>query len=412
MANTKRRGDPFVTNGLDWNTPLYSTKDETGTTRRGEPIVTNGLGSTPLYGSSGYSLPDSSGKNDTPDYYTTVGMPSFQTYSPTAFSGYQTYNPTDFSGWQQYQDNPYQGYQDFSYDPFSYQEFSYDYKTDPLYQMYAEQYTRRGQQSMDDTMSQVAARTGGVASSYAQAAAQSEYNSYMADLAAKIPELQQIARKMYDTDRNFAFDQYRDQRDVDYNNYLRGYNEDYNNWQNSNAIAQANVDLANNYAYNNWQARENANKYNVDTANQYAYANWQLQEAARQAAVNQANEAAMQQWAYQQQAANNNAQARLSAANAGYEEQLKAMQEQLEAGPQDNSVEGIIVDYLLSSHDRGNEQADIRRILADAVGPNADGSMGVGGFSQADADALYRKYAKDPMGTARTYATGRNNSRK
>lgn len=76
-------------------------------------------------------------------------------------------------------------------------KFSYNKETDPLYQQYKESYTRGGQRGMQDTLGQVAARTGGIASSYATAAAQQAYNNYMAELANKVPELQQLAYSMY-----------------------------------------------------------------------------------------------------------------------------------------------------------------------------------------------------------------------
>ena len=76
-------------------------------------------------------------------------------------------------------------------------KFSYSKDTDPLYQQYKESYTRGGQRGMQDTLGQVAARTGGIASSYATAAAQQTYNNYMAELANKVPELQQLAYSMY-----------------------------------------------------------------------------------------------------------------------------------------------------------------------------------------------------------------------
>lgn len=75
--------------------------------------------------------------------------------------------------------------------------FSYDPETDPLYQQYKESYTRNGQRAMQDTMGQMAARTGGLASSYAGAAAQQTFDNYMGALADKIPELQQLAYSMY-----------------------------------------------------------------------------------------------------------------------------------------------------------------------------------------------------------------------
>lgn len=75
--------------------------------------------------------------------------------------------------------------------------FSYDKNSDPLYQQYEESYTRGGKRGMQDTLAQVSARTGGLASSYATGAAQQTYNNYMAELANKVPELWQLARSMY-----------------------------------------------------------------------------------------------------------------------------------------------------------------------------------------------------------------------
>lgn len=80
--------------------------------------------------------------------------------------------------------------------------FSYDYTQDPLYQQYKEAYTREGQRAMQDTLGQVSARTGGLASSYATAAAQGANDYYMQQLSDKIPELQQLAYSMYMDDLN------------------------------------------------------------------------------------------------------------------------------------------------------------------------------------------------------------------
>lgn len=81
-------------------------------------------------------------------------------------------------------------------------EFTYDPETDSMYQQYKESYTRGGQRGMQDTLAQVSARTGGLASSYAQSAAQQTYNNYMTALADKIPELRQLAYSMYMDDLN------------------------------------------------------------------------------------------------------------------------------------------------------------------------------------------------------------------
>lgn len=80
------------------------------------------------------------------------------------------------------------------------EKFSYDPETDPTYQIYKDQYTKAGQKAMEDTLGQVSARTGGLASSYAGTASQQAYNGYMSELSAKIPELQQMAYEMYMAD--------------------------------------------------------------------------------------------------------------------------------------------------------------------------------------------------------------------
>lgn len=82
------------------------------------------------------------------------------------------------------------------------EKFSYDAESDPTYQQYKESYTRNGQRAMQDTIGQVSARTGGLASSYASAAGQQTYDGYMSALADKIPELRQLAYSMYQDDLN------------------------------------------------------------------------------------------------------------------------------------------------------------------------------------------------------------------
>lgn len=114
--------------------------------------------------------------------------------------------------------------------------FQYNYLDDPNYQQYREAYLREGQRAMQDTIGEVSARTGGLASSYATSAANQANNYYMAALADKIPELREMAYQAYLneiqmdrddlallmdldsldynrylTERDFAYGQYRDQ---------------------------------------------------------------------------------------------------------------------------------------------------------------------------------------------------------
>lgn len=110
--------------------------------------------------------------------------------------------------------------------------FSYDPDQDETYQQYKESYTKSGQRAMQDTLGQVSARTGGLASSYAGNASQQTYDNYMSALADKIPELKQLAYSMYqdegDTQRaNLEMLQALEQGDYEkYLNLLNQYDTD------------------------------------------------------------------------------------------------------------------------------------------------------------------------------------------
>lgn len=101
-----------------------------------------------------------------------------------------------------------------------------DWTKGSQYQSLADRYGNNGRMSMQDVLGQVAARTGGLASSYATTAAQQQYNQYMA-------QLEEVARQMYSQERgdimdtanyyrNLANDEYGRYRDslADYNDRL------------------------------------------------------------------------------------------------------------------------------------------------------------------------------------------------
>jgi len=115
--------------------------------------------------------------------------------------------------------------------------FSYDAESDPLYQQYKASYTRQGQQAMQDTLAQISARTGGLASSYAGTAGQQAYDRYMAALADKLPELQQLAYEMYLSGED------RDRSNL--STLLSLENSDYSRYQ--DALSQRNADRS--FAY-------------------------------------------------------------------------------------------------------------------------------------------------------------------
>lgn len=101
-----------------------------------------------------------------------------------------------------------------------------DWTKGSQYQSLADRYGNNGRMSMQDVLGQVAARTGGLASSYATTAAQQQYNQYMG-------QLEEVARQMYAQERgdimdtanlyrNLANDEYGRYRDslADYNDRL------------------------------------------------------------------------------------------------------------------------------------------------------------------------------------------------
>lgn len=120
-------------------------------------------------------------------------------------------------------------------------KFQYDVNADPLYQQYRKQYTREGERAMQNVLGQMAARTGGMPSSYAQAAAQQTYNDYLSRLGDKIPELYQIAWDKYTAEGDDILTQLNTLVGLDntqYNRYLdtlSQYNKDrdfqYNAWR-------------------------------------------------------------------------------------------------------------------------------------------------------------------------------------
>ena len=150
------------------------------------------------------------------------------------------------------------------------EDFEYDYTQDPNYQQYREAYTREGERAMQDTIGEVAARTGGLASSYAASAANQANNYYMSALADKIPELRQMAYEAYlqgiqgqrddlsmllgldniyyqrwNEDRNFDYGVWRDQvNDQRYENEWN-YGVAQDEWQKSYIAAQLLADSGN-----------------------------------------------------------------------------------------------------------------------------------------------------------------------
>lgn len=172
--------------------------------------------------------------------------------------------------------------------------FSYDAEKDPSYRQYRDSYTRQGQKAMQDTLAEISARTGGLASSYAGQAAQQTYDGYMSALADKIPELREIAyqkymdqynmdrdklnvltglsdreynryrdaRSDYDTDRNFEYNRWYGDRDY---NYKVGQDAITNDqWERQFAHQKEQADIANNFAAQQQKWREDVDQRDYD----------------------------------------------------------------------------------------------------------------------------------------------------
>lgn len=99
-----------------------------------------------------------------------------------------------------YQDfkNPYQDRIDSTLDKMTSRDpFSYDAESDPVFQQYRKTYMREGQRANEDTMGGYAAMTGGMPSTAAVNAASQAQDYYNAKMADKVPELYQLAYRMY-----------------------------------------------------------------------------------------------------------------------------------------------------------------------------------------------------------------------
>lgn len=117
--------------------------------------------------------------------------------------------------------------------------FNYDPATDAAYQSYARQYARLGDEAARDTLGDVAANTGGLASSYAVTAAQQARNQYNQALTDKIPTLMEAAYNKYRNEYNdtlagistlqglddSAYNKF--STDRQYNESVRQYNQNY-----------------------------------------------------------------------------------------------------------------------------------------------------------------------------------------
>lgn len=139
----------------------------------------------------------------------------------------------------------------------SYGDFSYDAAADPLYSQYRKTYLREGRRAGEDAVARASELTGGQPSSYALGAASQAENYYAAQMADKLPELEQRAyqrwaqgRERLLSDYNAAaqaaqfsrqryqdeLDQYNADRGFDYGLYTDGYRRSQDNLSAATAL--------------------------------------------------------------------------------------------------------------------------------------------------------------------------------
>lgn len=132
--------------------------------------------------------------------------------------------------------------------------FTYNYLEDPNYIALKGMYTREGDRAMQDTLGSVAARTGGMASSYAASAASQANNYFMSQLSDKIPELQQIAYEAWLNNENMKredLSMLMGLESTDYSRYL-------------DSLSQWNTDRS--FGYGMWRDQVNDQRYEDELA--------------------------------------------------------------------------------------------------------------------------------------------------
>lgn len=185
--------------------------------------------------------------------------------------------------------------------------FSYDARTDALWNQYKDQYISQGRLAMMDTMGQAAALTGGYGNSYAQTAGQQVYGNYLQKLNDRLPELYSMALERYRMEGDSLLQQYdlaSRQEEQDYgmyrdsvDRYFRELEQLQSAYDTERKLDQEKWVWDTDFAYNQyrdeeadrqWEAEQTAKK----AENQLAYERW-LQEFDYQ---KQQDERAYQQW--------------------------------------------------------------------------------------------------------------------
>ena len=151
---------------------------------------------------------------------------------------------------------------EFSYDDFNYKDFNYDANSDPSYKQYADMYARQGQSASEKALANTAAATGGMTSSYAAAANAQAQQAYAKKTADMIPVLEEQAYGRHTDERNFSYQDYLNDRSLEYDKHYNDKNFSYQDYINNRNLALG--EHQNKYGFD----RDNAlSEYNADWQN-------------------------------------------------------------------------------------------------------------------------------------------------
>ena len=155
------------------------------------------------------------------------------------------------------------------------EEFHYDALSDPIYQIYRDQYIQGGRRAMEDTMGAAAALTGGYGNSYAQSVGQQAYNQYMEGLNNMIPTLQEQAYQRYADEGDRLAQNYQLLNQAENQEYGR-YRDTYEDWQTERQLAENSFNNERSYDYGAFSDKRTYDQQNEQFAQQMALQQAQL----------------------------------------------------------------------------------------------------------------------------------------
>ena len=265
---------------------------------------------------------------------------------------------------------------------FNRKDFSFDLNGNALYQQYADQYTKRGQMAMMDTMGQAAAMNGGYGSSFSQMAGQQAYHAELEKLNDIVPELYQMELDKYNQEGQDLYNKYSmlaDDRATAYGEHMDGYNKLVSDRDYYTGA------YADERAYDYGMYSEGYDRASEQYWNEYSAAYSQHRDEVEDAQWEKAFE-------YQQE------QDRIAQEQWQKEYELQAGKSGGSSGGSGSggSTGSVKVDTSGDGYDNGGLATSVIRKMQQALGINADGKWGpnskkaAGGLSATEAWKAYQ----------------------